>query len=238
MGYGNKVFIDVSIEYRIIPKKRGEWMNVLMTGFDPFNGEVVNPSFEAIRAMPETVLGYEVIKLEVPTVFDRAIQVLAAAMDAHRPDIVICVGQAGGRFAITPEYVAINLDEARIPDNEGNKPDASPIVAGGENAYFTTLPVRAIVTSLREAGIPATLSYTAGTFVCNHLFYGLMHLIEKDYPSVRGGFIHVPFLPGQVVTDSNKPFMTLEMMTSALTLAVQTTIKNHQDIALNLGQEH
>lgn len=212
-------------------------MKVLITGFDPFNGETINPAFEAVKSMPNQILNYEIIKLEIPTVFGQSLEVLKKAIQLEEPDIVVCTGQAGGRFTITPEYVAINLDEARIFDNSGNKPLGIPIVVDGENAYFTSLPVKSIVRELQDNNIPCSISFTAGTFVCNHVFYGLMHLINNDFPTVKGGFIHVPFLPEQTLDKMNQPYMSLDMMTKGLTLAVKAIIECKEDISIEIGAE-
>jgi pyroglutamyl-peptidase len=213
-------------------------MKALITGFDPFNGESINPAFQAIKGMPNNIADCQIIKLEIPTVFNKSIDILKNAINDHNPDIVICVGQAGGRFDITPEYVAINLDEARIPDNEGNKPSGSSIIESGNNAYFTSLPVKAIIKELKSNNIPAKISYTAGTFVCNHLFYGLMHMIQNNHPTIKGGFLHVPYLPEQVVDKNNQPYMSLDMITEGLTLALKSTIEHEEDIELSSGIEH
>lgn len=213
-------------------------MKALITGFDPFNGEKINPAFQAIKGLPDFISDFQIIKLEIPTVFNKSIDILKNAINDHNPDIIICVGQAGGRFDITPEYVAINLDEARIPDNEGNKPSGKPIIDSGENAYFTTLPVKAISKELKESNIPTKISYTAGTFVCNHLFYGLMHIISTSHPNIKGGFIHVPYLPEQVIEKGNQPYMSLDMITEGLTLALKATIEHEEDIEFQSGTEH
>lgn len=154
-------------------------MKALITGFDPFGGESVNPAYEVVSRLDKQIGDCQIIPLEVPTVFGRSIEVLQDAIEKVSPDIVICLGQAGGESGIRLEKVAINLNEARIPDNEGNQPSDQAIHADGETAYFSCLPVKAISKALKEAGIPVNISYTAGTFVCNHLFYGLMHTIKK-----------------------------------------------------------
>ena len=163
-------------------------MKILVTGFDPFGGETVNPAYEAVKLLPDTIAGAQIIKLQVPTRFTLSGTVLEAAVNEHRPDAVICVGQAGGRSAITPERVAINLADANIPDNAGDQPVDEPIRKDGAPAYFTSLPVKAMVQKMRAAGIPAALSYTAGSFVCNCLMYTLLYLIDRQYPAMRGGF--------------------------------------------------
>lgn len=201
-------------------------MKILITGFDPFGGETVNPAYEAVKLLPDTIAGAQIIKLEVPTQFHRAGVVLEDAMRAQKPDVVICVGQAGGRAAITPEKVAINLMDGRIPDNAGFQPVDVPIQEGGETAYFTSLPVKAMVQRMRDAGIPAAVSYTAGTYVCNYLLYTLLYLINKKYPSVRGGFIHVPYAMEQVVNKPiGTPSMDLRQIARGLEKAVEAVVE-------------
>ena len=197
-------------------------MKILITGFDPFGGETVNPAYEAVKLLPDTIAGAEIIKLEVPTRFHRAGAVLEDAMQRHKPDVVICVGQAGGRTAITPEKVAINLMDGRIPDNAGYQPVDVPIQEDGETAYFTSLPVKAMVQRMRDAGIPAAVSYTAGTYVCNYLLYTLLYLIDKKYPHVRGGFIHVPYAMEQVI---NKPLGTPSMDLRQIARGLETAVE-------------
>ena len=197
-------------------------MKILIAGFDPFGGETVNPAYEAVKLLPDTIAGAEIIKLEVPTQFHRAGAVLENAMREHKPDVVICVGQAGGRAAITPEKVAINLMDGRIPDNAGYQPVDEPIRADGETAYFTSLPVKAMVQRMRDAGIPAAVSYTAGTYVCNYLLYILLYLIDTKCPGVRGGFIHVPYAMEQVV---NKPLGTPSMDLRQIARGLETAVE-------------
>lgn len=197
-------------------------MKILITGFDPFGGENVNPAYEAVKLLPDTIAGVEIIKLEVPTRFHRAGALLEDAMQRHKPDAVICVGQAGGRAAITPEKVAINLMDGRIPDNAGYQPVDVPIWQDGETAYFTSLPVKAMVQRMRDAGIPAAVSYTAGTYVCNYLLYTLLYLIDKKYPNVRGGFIHVPYAMEQVI---NKPLGTPSMDLRQIARGLETAVE-------------
>ena len=203
-------------------EKRRSAMKILITGSDPFGGETVNPAYEAVKLLPDTIAGAEIIKLEVPTRFHRAGAVLEDAMQRHKPDAVICVGQAGGRAAITPEKVAINLMDGRIPDNAGYQPVDAPIREDGETAYFTSLPVKAMVQRMRDAGIPAAVSYTAGTYVCNYLLYTLLYLIDKKYPNVRGGFIHVPYAMEQVI---NKPLGTPSMDLRQIARGLETAVE-------------
>ncbi len=203
---------------------------ILITGFDPFGGESMNPAYEAVKLVPDTIKGVEIIKLEVPTVFGKSIEVLDAKMAEVNADVVINVGQAGNRFGITPERVAINEDDARIPDNEGNQPIDTEIVTGGKSAYFSTLPIKAMVENIKAKGIPASVSNTAGTFVCNHLMYGLLNLIEEKYPNTKGGFIHVPFATEQVLDKPTSPSLTIEQIALGLEAAIEAVIDNPEDI--------
>ena len=213
-------------------------MKLLITGFDPFGGEKVNPAFEAIKALPNHIEGCEIIKQEIPTVFRKSLEVLEKTIDHHDPDVIICVGQAGGRFELSLECVGINLDEARIPDNEGNQPLGAPIHSAGENAYFSSLPLKGMLKTLHEAQIPAGISYSAGTYVCNHVLYGLMHLLETKYEGKRGGFIHVPFLPEQVINKKNTPCMSLNMISKGLEQSIVASVRYEQDIQYPSGQTH
>ena len=210
-------------------------MKILVTGFDPFGGEKINPAWEAVSRIKDEIAGAEVIKLQVPTVFKKSIEKLEAGIEEHKPDAVICVGQAGGRFDVTPERVAINIDDARIKDNEGNQPIDLTVFEDGAPAYFATLPVKAIVKEINAAGLPSTLSNTAGTFVCNHLMYGALYLADKKYPNMRAGFIHVPYIPQQVVDKKGAPSMALEDIVKSLEAAVKAVIENDQDIKATGG---
>ena len=205
-------------------------MKILITGFDPFGGENINPALEAVKKLPSTVLGQEVIKIEIPTVFRKSLEKIEEYIQKHNPDVVISVGQAGGRFGVTPERVAINMDDARIKDNEGNQPIDISIFEDGENAYFSNLPIKAMVKEMNDNGIPASVSNTAGTFVCNHVMYGILYLIDKKYPNIRGGFIHVPYIPSQVTTKPNMPSMSIDDITKGLELSIKAIIENSSDI--------
>ncbi len=189
---------------------------LLITGFDPFGGESINPSWEAVSLLPDTVGEYRLTKLLLPTVFGRAAERLLTAACQLKPDAILCIGQAGGRAGITPEVIGINLREARIPDNEGHQPQNQPVIEDGPAAYFSTLPVRAMVTAMQAGNLPAALSYTAGTFVCNEILYTALH--HFDGTKTRAGFIHVPYLPQQAGDD--KPSMSLPEIVRGLTLAI------------------
>lgn len=176
------------------------------------------------------------MKIEIPTVFHKSIMELEKAIIKENPDIVICVGQAGGRFELTIERVAINVDDAKIPDNEDNQPIDKAVFKAGENAYFSNLPIKAMVEEIRKGGIPASISNSAGTFVCNHIMYGLLYLIHTKYPEIRGTFIHVPFIPEQVMSKPNTPYMEIEKITEGLTLAIKAAIENKEDLKTVLGK--
>jgi pyroglutamyl-peptidase len=209
--------------------------NILLTGFEPFDGLDLNPSEEIAREINDaTIVRHKVIGALLPCVFGAAIKELKHQIKLHDPVVVICLGLAGGRSAITPERVAINLDDARIPDNAGQQPIDKAIAKDGPAGYFSTLPVKAIVQSLRKHDIPAEVSNTAGTFVCNHVFYGLMHELAQHRPEVRGGFIHVPFLPEQTTTQPSLPF---EKLTEGVRLAIAAAIEYRRDIKSIGGRE-
>ena len=213
-------------------------MKVLLTAFDPFGGDKVNPALEAVKLVSEKVRNVEVTKVEVPTVFRKSIATVAAAIAKEKPDAVLCIGQAGGRFGVTPERVAINVTDARIPDNEGNQPIDEPIFADGDAAYFSNLPVKAMVQEIRNAGYPSTLSNTAGTYICNHVMYGILYYIQKEFPNVRGGFIHVPYAVSQVVNKPATPSMAIADITAALEAAVKAAVEYEQDIKVVGGETH
>ena len=195
---------------------------LLITGFDPFGGEAVNPAFEAVRLLPDEIAGFELCKLEIPTEFIRSSVILKDAIRTQTPDAVLCVGQAGGRTAVTPERVAINLMDARIPDNAGYQPVDTPIVPDGPTAYFSTLPVKAIVEQIQSAGLPAAVSNTAGTYVCNSLLYTLLHTAALEYPGLRGGFLHVPYAMEQLPGKPEGTFgLPMPDIARALTCAVE-----------------
>ncbi len=171
-------------------------MKILLTGFDPFGGEAVNPAWEA-ACLAHAPDGVALLTLQVPTVFGLAGETVLDAVRRERPDAVLCLGQAAGRAALTPERVAINLRDASLPDNAGNQPEDEPIVSGGPAAYFSTLPVKAMVRAIRETGLPAAVSHSAGTFVCNDLLYTLLFSLSEEGASIPAGFLHLPCLPEQ-----------------------------------------
>lgn len=212
---------------------------VLVAGFEPFGGEAINPAWEAIKALNgvEVAPGYRVITQLLPCVFDQARVVLMEATRSVQPDIVIAVGQAGGRPDISFERVAININDARIADNSNQQPIDTPVDVDGPAAYFSTLPIKAMMLALQAQGIPASISNTAGTFVCNHVFYGLMHSL-RDQPDVRAGFIHIPYLPLQATRYPGAPSMALEQMAAGLRFAIQAAIATDVDTAAPAGALH
>ena len=213
-------------------------MKVLVTGFDPFGGEPINPAWEAVKAMKDTIAGAEIVKMQIPTVVGKSIEKIHQKMKELQPDLVISVGQAGGRFGVTPERVAINVTDARIPDNEGNQPIDESIFPHGPAPYFSNLPVKAMVQAIKDAGYPSVLSNSAGTYICNHVMYGILYYIEKEFPNVRGGFIHVPYAPSQVVNKPSTPSMALADITASLEAAVAAAISSKEDIRAVGGEIH
>lgn len=213
-------------------------MKILVTGFDPFGGEKINPAIESVKLLADEIGGAEIIKLEIPTVFNKSLAVIEKAVREHLPDAVLSIGQAGGRSAISVEYVGINLNEARIKDNEGYQPSGERIYEDGENAYFATLPVKAMAAAMKAANVPAAISYTAGTFVCNHVLYGVRYLAEKEFPAMRSGFIHIPFLPEQVLDKANTPSMNLDLIVKGLSAAIEAIVLNEKDIQARAGETH
>lgn len=215
-----------------------EKMKILVTGFDPFGGEKINPSIETVKQLPEKIAGADIIKLEIPTVRYKSLKVIEEAILKYGPDVILSVGQAGGRADISVERIGINVDDFRIPDNEGNQPVDEPVVPGGPDAYFVTVPIKAMAERIREKKIPVSVSNTAGTFVCNHVIYGVCHLLATKYPGKRNGFIHIPFLPGQVLDKANMPSMSGELMVKALEAAIEAIAGTQEDIKAPGGTIH
>jgi pyroglutamyl-peptidase len=211
---------------------------VLLSGFDPFGGESLNPSLDVVRRLhgSRSASGAPIVACELPTEFGRAIDVLGQAIERTRPSLVIALGQAASRQEVSVERVAINVDDARIADNAGCQPIDEPVIDGGPTAYFSTLPIKSIVAALHKAGIAAGVSQSAGTFVCNHLFYGLCHLIATRWPEVRGGFIHLPRLPEQATRfPGGRRGMPLQTMVDAVQIAIATSLCVHADIRMAAG---
>ena len=213
-------------------------MKILVTGFDPFEKEATNPAIESIKRIDD-IKGAEIIKLEIPTVFHKSADIVEAKIREIKPDVILSVGQAGGRYDLTVERVAINQDDARIKDNEGNQPIDTPIRKDGASAYFATIPIKAMVEEIKKENIPASVSNTAGTFVCNHIMYQDLYLAEK-YENIKAGFIHVPYLPEQVVDKKNMASMSLENIVKGLNAAIRAIVKynDKEDLNITGGATH
>ncbi len=214
-------------------------MKALVTGFEPFGGDTINPALEAIGLLKPRLGPLEIATWRIPTVFGLAIDTLETAIDETRPDIVLAVGQAGGRTELSLERVAINVDDARIPDNDGQQPIDRPIAPDGPVGYFSTLPIKAAVQALRNAGLPAQVSNTAGTFVCNHIFYGLMHSLARRNAGrpnrIRGGFLHIPLLPVQAARQRNAPSLALEHVVQGIEIILAVSAEREDDLKLAEG---
>ena len=205
-------------------------MKILVTGFDPFGGEPINPAIESVKCLPDCIAGAAIIKLEIPTVVHASLACIKQAILEHQPDMVLSIGQAGGRSDITVERIGINVDDCRIPDNAGNQPIDKAIYHDGPAAYFSNLPIKAMVQTIRASGIPASISNSAGTFVCNHVLYGVRYLIDHEFPEMKSGFIHIPYLPSQVVDKANQPSMALHVIVEGLQKAIEAMVLNQDDI--------
>jgi pyroglutamyl-peptidase len=210
-------------------------MKALVTGFEPFGGDRVNPSFEALKRLPSRLGGLDIATRSLPVTYGGALPALREAIAATAPDIVLCAGLAGGRAELSLERVAINIDDARIPANDGDQPVDRQVVAGGPVGYFATLPIKAAVAALREAGLPAAVSNSAGTFLCNHVFFGLMHEAALSGNRFRGGFLHVPYLPNQATRVPGAPSMALEQIVEGIEIVLSVAADRVDDLAVSEG---
>lgn len=213
-------------------------MKILVSGFDPFGGEKINPAIESVKLLPDEIKGAKIIKVEIPTVARKSLKKLEEVIEIEKPDVVLSIGQAGGRTDISVERVGINMDDFRIKDSEGNQPIDEKIAKDGPDAYLVTIPIKAMVQKMIENKIPASVSNTAGTFVCNHVCYGMAHLASTKYPNMRTGFVHIPFLPEQVVDKRNMPSMPLELIAKGLEYAIEAIVENKEDIKVEGGATH
>ncbi|TCD18517.1 pyroglutamyl-peptidase I [Lelliottia amnigena] len=212
--------------------------HILVTGFEPFGGETINPSWEVVKQLEGMIIDdCRVVTRQLPCVFGESLTVLNAAIDELNPAVVIAVGQAGGRVDITVERVGINVDDARIPDNRGQQPIDVAIVPDGPAAWFSSLSIKAMVAAMREKGIPASVSQTAGTFVCNHVMYGLLHKIGEN-AEMKGGFIHIPYLPEQAAAHAGAPSMAAQTVKDALEIAITVALRQDCDINVVGGATH
>ncbi|HEY2347327.1 MAG TPA: pyroglutamyl-peptidase I [Xanthomonadaceae bacterium] len=209
---------------------------VLLTGFEPFEGEDVNPAQEVVRELAgERIAGHRVEPFVLPVTFTDAVERLADVIASTRPSLVIAIGQAGSRARISIERVAINLIDARIADNDGAQPVDEPVIAGAPAAYFSTLPVKAMLAALESAGVPAELSFSAGSFVCNALFFALMHVLATRHPGLRGGFIHVPYLPRQAARHAGAASMDIGTLSKGIGIAIEAALTNAADLRIAAG---
>jgi pyroglutamyl-peptidase len=211
----------------------------LLTGFEPFGGESINPSQEIVRALDGTTVdGHRIVGAILPVAFAATVPMLEDLLDAHRPVLVLALGQAGGRSEISLERVAVNLIDARIADNDGLQPIDAAVIEDAPGAYFTGLPVKAITQRLRELGIPAAPSLSAGSFVCNQVFFALAHLLASRHPYARGGFMHVPWLPQQAAMHPGQPSMSLQTMIDGVRVVLECAITTHDDLQISGGATH
>ena len=211
---------------------------ILLTGFEPFGGETVNPSWQAVLALDgKRIAGHRIHARCLPVAFDASLKALRKALRETRPTLVLCVGLTGGRAQLSLERVAINLVDARIADNSGAQPIDAPVIADGPAAYFTTLPIKAMLQALRKAGIPVEISQTAGTYVCNQVFYGLMHALRARR-SIRAGFMHIPYSPQQAAAQPGMPSLHVDIVVRAMQVAVRTAIDTQHDERIAAGAEH
>ncbi|PTJ51485.1 pyroglutamyl-peptidase I [Staphylococcus simulans] len=213
-------------------------MNILVTAFDPFGKEKTNPALEAVKLLPETIGEHTITKLEIPTVFNESVEAIKQQLKIETYDAVLAIGQAGGRFDLTPERVGINVDDARIADNKGNQPIDEVIQEDGAPAYFSNMPVKRLTQAIKDAGVPTSLSNTAGTFVCNHVLYQLGYLHATTFPYIQFGFIHVPFIPEQVTNKPNTPSMALDTIVKGLEAAISELSADNRDETIALGETH
>lgn len=200
-------------------------MRVLVTAFGPFGGQQINPALQVLNALPGQLHGTDLVKLEVPTAFHLSARAAIEKIRTIKPDAVVMLGQAGGRMGITVERVALNIDDADIPDNKGVKPADAPIAQDGPAAYFATLPIKSMVSAIIKSGVPASISNTAGTYVCNHLLYSVLHLLAKELPGTRAGFVHLPWLPEQIKKKDLSSFrLALEEQVRGVSAAIKAVI--------------
>lgn len=212
-------------------------VRILVTAFEPFAGDTLNASLAAVRLLPARLGRAAITRATLPTEFGRSVERLTRLMERHRPALVLAVGEAGGRSELSVERVAINLDDARLPDNANAQPVDRPVIPGGPPAYFATLPIKAMVAAIRDLGLPGAVSNSAGTYVCNHLFYGLMHLAATRFPGLRAGFIHVPCLPAQAAARPGTPSMAAADTAQGLAAALGAALAVRRDLAVSEGRE-
>lgn len=211
-----------------------------MTGFDPFGKDQINPAIEAVKYLPRQIGGTQIISLEIPTIFDKCVEVVRDVVLKEKPDYILSIGQAGGRAELTPERVAINIDDARIADNAGIQPIDRKIQEKGDHAYFSQLPIKAMVEYIQKENIPASVSNTAGTFVCNHIMYQTLFMTATEFPEIKAGFMHIPFIPEQVIHRPNTASMSLDNIVRGITASIQAIIAydDKEDLKVIGGKIH
>ncbi len=205
-------------------KLKCDGMKLLVTAFEPFGEDAVNSSEETLRMIPERIDGARIISVCLPVVFGKSVDMLRDVVERERPDAVLCLGQAGGSTELTPERVAINLEDASLPDNAGQQPSDAVIFPDGPAAFFSTLPVRKMTDAIREEGLPARMSNSAGTFVCNQLMYGLLYYLEREFPGVPGGFLHLPYLKEQADAHPGSFGLSREELAKGVMAAIRAVI--------------
>lgn len=210
-------------------------MKILVTGFDPFGEDSINPALEAVQALPEQIVGADIIKLEIPTAAYDSLDKIEKAIEQYDPEMILSVGLAGGTSELRIERIGINVNDFRIKDNAGNQYIDEPIFKDGENAYFSNLPIKTMVSAIRNGNIPAVISNSAGTYVCNHVLYGVRYLIEHKYPGKKSGFIHVPYLPCQTINKPNTPSMSLDVIVQGLVCAIEAMVSHDTDMKQEEG---
>lgn len=210
-------------------------MKILVTGFDPFGEDSINPALEAVQALPEQIAGADIIKLEIPTAAYDSLDKIEKAIEQYDPEMILTVGLAGGASELRIERIGINVNDFRIKDNAGNQYIDEPIFKDGENAYFSNLPIKTMVSAIQNANIPAVISNSAGTYVCNHVLYGVRYLIEHKYPGKKSGFIHVPYLPCQTINKPNTPSMSLDVIVQGLVCAIEAMVSHDTDMKQEEG---
>lgn len=220
------LFIRIEI---IISLERAVAMKILVTGFDPFGTDRVNPALEVVKRLPNEIKGVQIIKLEIPTKFNVCAQVVHRAIQQEGPDYVLNIGQAGGRNGITPERIAINLDDAKTVDNAGVRRINQLIQQDGQPAYFTQLPIKAMVAAIRNRGIISTISNSVGTYVCNHIMYQVQYMRDKEFPNIKAGFIHIPLLPEQVTQRHQYQLPSLSLETDAVGIIAALNVMIDRD---------
>ncbi|WP_404340173.1 pyroglutamyl-peptidase I [Pseudoalteromonas mariniglutinosa] len=220
-------------------KKNASMPCVLLTGFNLFAGETINASWQAVNLLDDTLIAkHRIVAIALPCEFNRSLAVLLNAIEQHHPALVLCVGQAGGRSEINIERVAINIDDARIADNAGKQPIDCPVIADAPAAYFSNLPIKRMLIDLQQSHIPAAISNSAGTYVCNHVMYGLLHHIALHEPQLKAGFVHIPYLPSQAVHHSGSASMSEETVNNALKVLITTALTAKQDVKVAAGTTH